>query len=148
MAMPTEVSEKAKVGAGSELQMNFGTDEEPEWRLLVGVQSSGEWGYDQNFVDDTDISEIDHTYIPDDIIAKEILITKKHMPGNADQKAFLDLADANGEAHLRKVYPTGFIQMGYFLLAKPYYSDPTRSAFGLVSVKAVPQGGLTNSTIV
>ena len=112
--IPTVVSERAKIGAGSELQMNFGTTEEPDWRLLQGVQSSGDWGYDQEFVDDTDLSEIDHTYIAGDATAKEILVTLKHMPGNTDQKSFLDKSDANEEVQLRKVYPTGFMQTGTF----------------------------------
>ena len=146
--IPTEVSARAKVGAGTELQMNYGTSETPEWRLLVGVQSSGDWGYDQGFVDDTDLSEIDHTYVPDDAVAKEILITMKHMPGDTDQKAFLDKSSANEEVQLRRVYTTGFTQTGTFLLSKPYYSDPTRSEFGKVSVKAVPQLGITDGTIV
>lgn len=146
--IPTEVSARAKVGAGSELQMNFSATETPEWRLLVGVQSSGDWGYDQEFVDDTDISEIDHTYVAGDATAKEILITMKHMPGNEDQKAFLDSSTANEEVQLRKVYTTGFTQTGTFLLSKPYYSDPARSEFGKASVKAVPQLGLADGTIV
>ncbi|MBJ7555388.1 hypothetical protein [Marinomonas spartinae] len=146
--IPTVVSERAKVGAGTELQMNYGTPESPEWRLLKGVASSGDWGYDQDFQDDTDISEIDHTYVPGDAKAKEILVTMKHMPGDTDQKAFLDKSNANEEVQLRKVYTTGFTQTGTFLLSKPYYSDPTRSDFGKVSVKATPQLGLTDGTIV
>jgi hypothetical protein len=146
--IPTEVSARAKVGAGTELQMNFSETEIPEWRLLVGVQSSGDWGYDQESVDDTDISETDHTYVAGDTVAKEILITMKHMPGDVDQKAFLDAADVNEEVQLRKVYTTGFTQTATFLLLKTYYSDPTRSEFGKASVKAVPQLGITNGTIV
>ncbi len=145
--IPTTVSAKSKTGAGTETQMNFGDDVTPDWRVIPGLLSSGEWGVDQEFTDDTVIADLDHTFSAGDRKAKEILLSMNHQPGNTDQKSFLDKAEANEYVQLKKVYSTGFTQTGEFLLAAPYYSDPTRTENNKVSVKAVPNGSLINGTV-
>lgn len=148
MTTPTSVSAKAKIGVGTETQMNFGTEDVPEFKVIPGLLSSGDWGYDQEFVDDTPISELDHTSTAGDRVAKEILLTLNHMPGNEEQKSLLDLANVNDEIELKKVYSSGFVQSGRFLLSLPYYTDPTRSENSKVSIKGSPQGGITDGTVV
>lgn len=146
--IPTEVSAGTKIGAGTEVQMNYGTAEMPDFKAIPGLLSSGDWGHDQEFVDDTDLADIEHTSIVGDRVAKEILLTLNHKPGNADQKTFLNKADANEQIQIKKVYTTGFTQTATFLLSLPYYSDPTRSEGSKVSVKGSPQGGIANGTVV
>ena len=148
MTMPTEVSAKPKIGAGTETQYNFGTSEIPDWKVIPGLLSSGDWGYDQEAVDSTPIADDEHSYTPGDKVAKAILLTLNHMPGDADQKTVLDAADANNEVQIRKVYTTGFTQTATFLLTKPYYADPTRAENSKVALNATPQGGIVNGTIV
>lgn len=145
--IPTAVSATPKTGAGVETQMNFGTSETPDWKVIPGLLSSGEWGSDQEFVDSTPAADLDHSYVAGDIKAKEILLTMNHMPGNADQTTVLTKAKANEEVQLKKVYPNGFTQQATFLLAVPYYSDPTRSETSKVSVKATPQGAIIDGAV-
>lgn len=148
MAIPTTVSDRAKIGVGTETQMNFGTADIPDFKAIPGLLSSGDWGYDQEFVDDTPIAELDHTSTAGDRVAKEILLTLNHMPGNEDQKSLLDLANVNDVIEIKKVYSSGFVQTGRFLLSLPYYTDPTRSDNSKVSIKGSPQGGITDGTVV
>lgn len=148
MTMPTEVSAKPKIGAGTETQFNFGDSETPDWKVIPGLQSSSDWGYDQEAADSTPIADDEHSYTAGDKVAKAIVLTMNHMPGDADQKTVIDAANANEEVQIRKVYPTGFTQTATFLLTKPYYSDPTRSETIKVALSATPQGGIVDGTIV
>lgn len=145
--IPTEVSSKPKTGAGVETQMNFGDDVTPDWKVIPGLLSSGEWGVDQEFTDTTVAADLDHTSAAGDRKPKEILLSMNDMPGDADQQIVLEKAEANEYVQLKKVYPNGRTQTCEFLLAAPYYSDPSRTENMKVSVKGSPQGTIINGTV-
>jgi hypothetical protein len=136
----TTVANKAVIGKGTALQMNYGTPEVPDWKTIPGLMSAGEVGYDQDFLDETPLADEYTSSTAGEAKSKERLITCKDVPGDADFEVFLSKSLANEIVQLKDIHATGRTFVGNYLLSQPYWPEGERNASMKVSIKASPQG--------
>lgn len=146
--LATKLADKAIIGKGTALQMNYGTPEVPDWQTIPGVLTHGEAGHDQDFEDATALADADTSSIAGDAVAKERLITFKDVPGDALLQTFITKCYANETVQLKEVHSTGRTFTGLYLLSLPFWGEVDRKTSVKGSVKASPQGAIVPGTVV
>lgn len=108
------------IGAGTRLLFDNDASGTAD-TLVPGIVDAGEWGDQVAFLETTAEDLTSRTYIQDLPEPVEVTIVANDMPGNADQQAFVALAQAYGSTPFVREYvggrrASGTLELGGFLM--------------------------------